>query len=301
MRTRLTLAADRELPEHLLADTESALQHVGWLGIRRRPVHAPPLHGLHFEGLLPPVTTSHAGHDHVQQIADLCHDWTSLGVACAVVGEPLATTPPALLVMDVDSTLITAEVIELVADRAGVRAEVERITTAAMRGELEFKQALAERVRMLAGVQESVWADIVAEVALSPGAQRLIDAVHATGGVVGVVSGGFHEVVDAIATRAGIDHVRANRLEVADGRLTGRTVGPVVDGTVKEATLREWSALHPGPVVAIGDGANDLAMLRSAHLGVAYCAKPVLAEAADAAIPFPRLDAAGLLAGLSLT
>ncbi len=297
MRARFTLVAP-ELPDHLVADTADALTHFGWIGLQRRAVPMDGLVGLHFTGVVPPVTFSHAGHDHDEMMRDLIAGWNALGVAAAHVTGDLAHRPPGLVVMDVDSTLITSEVIEEIAHYAGVGEEVERVTSAAMRGELDFAESLRERLSLLAGLPTAAIDEVAATVRFSPGAKRLVDLVHESGGAVGIVSGGFHEVVDQLAERLGIDHVRANRLESQHGQLTGRPYGPIIDADAKLAALREWGALHPGPVVAIGDGANDLKMIEAADLGVAYCAKPVLAAAADAQIPFPRLDAAVLLAGI---
>lgn len=298
MKARFTLAAS-ELPDHLIADTEAALAHLGWLGLTQRVTHHDGLVGMHLEGVRPPVTRVHEGHDHDEMIDDLLNGWNALGVAAAIVTGDLAVRPPSLLVMDVDSTLITSEVIEEIAVHAGVADEVARVTEAAMRGELDFAESLRERLSLLEGLPVTAVDDVLGRVRFSPGARSLVEAVHAAGGAVAVVSGGFHEVVDSLADRLGIDYVRANRLEVRHGELTGRPYGPIVDADAKERALLEWSAAHPGPVVAVGDGANDLKMLARADLGVAYCAKPVVARAADAQIPFARLDAAGVLAGIA--
>lgn len=206
-----------------------------------------------------------------------------------------------LLVMDVDSTLITAEVIELIAERAGTRDEVARVTEAAMRGELDFAASLKERVATLAGLPESVLQEVLGEVELTPGALELVDAAQGAGWEVALVSGGFAEIVGPIAQTLGITRYRANRLEVADGRLTGRTVGPVIDREAKEVALREFASelgVALEDTVAIGDGANDLAMMATAGLGIAFNAKPVVQAQADAAINEPRLDAALPLLGL---
>ncbi len=197
-----------------------------------------------------------------------------------------------LLVLDVDSTLITAEVIELIAERAGTRDEVQRITEAAMRGEVDFADSLRERVATLAGVPDSVFADVYNELELSPGAEELISTVREAGWEVALVSGGFIEILTPLAEHLGITRFRANRLEVENGVLTGRTVGPIVDREGKEHALREYAAELGIPiedVVAIGDGANDLAMMAAAGLGIAYNAKPVVQEQADIAIN-GRLD-----------
>lgn len=200
-----------------------------------------------------------------------------------------------LLVMDVDSTLITAEVIELIAERAGTRAEVARITEAAMRGELDFAASLKERVATLAGVPETVFQEVLAEVEFTPGAVELVDAAHGAGWTVALVSGGFAEIVGPLAKTLGITRYRANRLEVTDGRLTGRTLGPVIDREAKELALREFAAdlgVALQDTVAIGDGANDLAMMATAGLGIAFNAKPVVQAQANVALNEPRLDAA---------
>ena len=200
-----------------------------------------------------------------------------------------------LCVLDVDSTLITAEVIELIAERAGTRAQVAEITERAMRGELDFAASLKERVATLAGVPDTVFADVLAEVRLTPGADALVSSLQEDGWEVGLVSGGFIEVVAPLAASIGITRYRANRLEVADGVLTGRTIGTVIDRAEKAATLRAWAEELGCPLadaVAIGDGANDLDMMDAAGLGIAFNAKPVVQERADVALNAPRLDAA---------
>ena len=208
-------------------------------------------------------------------------------VSRALTDGPLVTEGPGLLVMDVDSTLIEQEVIELIAERAGTREQVAEVTARAMRGELDFAASLRERVATLAGVRESVFADVLAEVRPTRGAAELIEALHARGFRVGVVSGGFEEVVVPLAERLGIDHVAANRLETDDGVLTGRVLGRIVDRQEKVRCLRTWAERDGVPMertIAVGDGANDLGMLAAAGLGVAFCAKPVVVEQADAAV-----------------
>lgn len=196
-----------------------------------------------------------------------------------------ATRP--LVVLDCDSTTIQDEVIELLAETAGTRELVAEITERAMQGELDFSASLAERVATLAGTPDAVFAEAYAKVRLSPGIRELIAAVHERGGKVGVVSGGFLEVVDMLAEDLGLDFWLANRLEVQHGKLTGRTVGPVIDAAAKAQTLREWAEQTGTPLehtVAIGDGANDLQMMAIAGLSVAYNAKPIVREQADVQI-----------------
>ncbi len=197
----------------------------------------------------------------------------------------MSVTP--LVVLDCDSTTIQDEVIELLADAAGTRELVAEVTERAMRGELDFAESLAERVATLSGTPEAVFGQAYARVRLSPGIRELIAAVHERGGKVGVVSGGFHEVLDPIAEDLGLDFWRANRLEVADGALTGRTVGPVIDAEAKAVALAEWAEASGIPLsatVAIGDGANDLKMMAVAAIGVGYNAKPIVREQADVSI-----------------
>lgn len=192
-----------------------------------------------------------------------------------------------LVVLDCDSTTIQDEVIELIADAAGSREAVAEVTERAMRGELDFAESLEARVATLQGVSESVFAEVFGKIRLSPGIRELIAEVHARGGKVGVVSGGFHEVLDYIADDLGIDYWRANRLELSDGKLTGRTLGPIIDAAAKAETLKEWANASNIPLsatVAIGDGANDLQMMRVARIGVGYNAKPVVVAEADVAI-----------------
>ena len=206
----------------------------------------------------------------------------------------LADLGPGLLVMDVDSTLIDQEVIELLAEHAGAREQVAEVTARAMRGELDFAASLRERVAALAGVPRRVLTQVRDEVRLTPGARDLIDSLHARGCRVGVVSGGFEEVVAPMARRLGIDHAAANRLEVSGGVLTGRELGRVVDRQEKARRLRTWAEGDGVPMertVAVGDGANDLGMITAAGLGVAFCAKPIVVERADAAVHVRDLTA----------
>ena len=192
-----------------------------------------------------------------------------------------------LVVLDADSTLIRNEVIELLADEAGRGPEVAAATEAAMRGEVDFADSLRSRVRALAGVPVSAFGRVITRIEPTPGVRELIAAVHARGGLVGVVSGGFHEILDTVAPALGVDVWRANRLMQADGLLTGTVDGPIVDGAAKAAGLREWASEHGVPItrtIAIGDGANDLAMLAAAGLGLAFNAKPAVRAAAPLVI-----------------
>lgn len=192
-----------------------------------------------------------------------------------------------LVVLDADSTLIRNEVIELIADEAGRGAEVAAATEAAMRGEVDFAASLRSRVGALAGVPIASFAHVLARIEPTPGVDALIHAVHDRGGIVGVVSGGFHEILDVVAPRLGVDLWRANRLAVVDGALSGVVDGGIVDAAVKAETLTMWAqeaGVDPRLTFAIGDGANDLVMMGVAGLGIAFNAKPTVRAQADVVI-----------------
>jgi phosphoserine phosphatase len=207
-----------------------------------------------------------------------------------------------LIVMDVDSTLVQGEVIEMLAEHAGCLEEVAKVTEAAMRGELDFEQSLRERVSLLAGLDASVLDQVYAGIQLAPGARTMVRTLKRLGYRFAIVSGGFSQVTDQIAADLGIDFASANELEVVDGKLTGRIVGPVVDRAGKATALRrfaERAGVSTAATIAIGDGANDLDMLAAAGLGIAFNAKPVVQQAADTAVNVPYLDSIIYLLGIS--
>lgn len=223
------------------------------------------------------------------------------GVDTAVVPAGLRGAARKFIIMDVDSTLIQQEVIELLAAHAGTEALVAEVTAAAMRGELDFAQSLHSRVATLAGLPESVLAEVGAKVKLTPGAERLVREAKAAGHLVAAVSGGFSQILAPLAAELGLDFALANDLEIVDGVLTGRVVGDVVDRAAKATALRRWaggSGVELAHTMAIGDGANDLDMMAVAALGVAFNAKPAVRAAADAQINLPQLDVALALAGI---
>ncbi|MBK8757441.1 MAG: phosphoserine phosphatase SerB [Actinomycetales bacterium] len=223
-------------------------------------------------------------------------------VDVAVAPAGLARLGARLVVMDVDSTFIQQEVIELLAAKCGREAEVAAVTERAMRGELDFAASLRERVAVLAGLDASVLDAVRAQIILTPGARTLVRTLKRLGDTIALVSGGFIEIVGPIAADLGIDHALANRLEVRDGRLTGRVEGEIVDRAGKARALRRFAAEAGLPLsrtVAIGDGANDLDMLEAAGLGVAFNAKPLVRAQADTAVNVPYLDTVLFLLGIT--
>jgi phosphoserine phosphatase len=207
-----------------------------------------------------------------------------------------------LVVMDVDSTLIQEEVIELLGKKVGKGAEIAAITESAMRGELDFEASLRARVKLLAGLPESVLTDVQKEITLTPGARTLVRTMHKLGHHVALVSGGFESVIAPIVAELGIKHMRANNLEILDGKITGNLAGPIIDRAGKANALREFAKDHSialEQTIAIGDGANDLDMISIAGLGIAFNAKPAVKAAADSSVSAPYLDSVLYLLGIT--
>ena len=184
-----------------------------------------------------------------------------------------------LCVMDVDGTLILEEVIDLLGREVGCEKEISQITSQAMRGEIDFESSLRKRVSLLEGLSISVFDKVFNSIHLTPNAQKFISILQKNGILVGLVSGGFTPIVERLAKFLGITYFSANNLEVKDGHLTGKLIGQIISPEVKKETLEQWRKelkLSKERTVAIGDGANDLLMLKSARLGIAFCAKEVL-------------------------
>ncbi|MDQ0376927.1 phosphoserine phosphatase SerB [Amycolatopsis thermophila] len=227
---------------------------------------------------------------------------SSGGVDIAIERGGLARRAKRLIVFDVDSTLIQGEVIEMLAAHAGVEPKVREITEAAMRGELNFTESLERRVGLLAGLPESVLDEVAATIQLTPGARTTVRTLKRLGFRCGVVSGGFTRIIQPIADDLGLDFVAANELEVVGGKLTGRVVGEIIDRAGKAIALRRFADRYGIPLaqcVAVGDGANDIDMLKAAGMGVAFNAKPALREVADTALSHPYLDAVLFVLGVS--
>ena len=224
------------------------------------------------------------------------------GIDIAVEQSGLVRRAKRIVLLDMDSTLIQQEVIDLLAERCGVGAEVAAITQSAMRGELDFTESLTARVKLLAGANAEILESVKAGITLTPGARTLIRTLHKLGHKVGVVSGGFLDVIEPLLKELEIDFYRANKLEITDGKLTGNVLGSIIDKNGKALALREFASaenVNLSQTIAIGDGANDLGMLELAGLGIAFNAKPAVRAAANSSINSPYLDSVLYLMGIT--
>ena len=223
-------------------------------------------------------------------------------VAISLIESGAASSSRKLIIFDVDSTLIQEEVIDLLAARANVSEEVSTITAAAMRGEIDFTSSLTKRVSLLTGLSADDLTTVRSEIHLSDGATNLIKFLQSQGHIVAAVSGGFVDVLEPLMAEIGITNYHANKLEIIDGKLTGKIIGAIVDSKTKSETLVKFANQFKIPItetVAIGDGANDMEMLQSAGVGIAFNAKPKLKEIADIVLDIPNLDAVIYLLGMS--
>ncbi|WP_166904003.1 phosphoserine phosphatase SerB [Mycobacterium sp. DL440] len=255
-----------------------------------------PVTGLELRVSVPPGAAYGQLQSALAQVA------ADEGVDIALEDYSLARRAKRLIVFDVDSTLIQGEVIEMLAARAGMEAQVAAVTEAAMRGELDFAESLHRRVATLAGLPASVLDDVAEQVELTPGARTTIRTLRRLGFHCGVVSGGFRQVIEPLAHELMLDYVAANELEVIDGKLTGRVIGQIIDRPGKAKALRDFAQQVGVPMeqtVAVGDGANDIDMLAAAGLGVAFNAKPALREVADASLSHPYLDTVLFILGVT--
>jgi len=240
------------------------------------------------------------------QVVTLRHNLAKVAAQAAI---DIAVSPGGLMrwakklvVLDVDSTLIQQEVIELLAAYAGVQEEVSSITARAMRGEIDFAESLNARVALLKGVPETAIAEVREQILLTSGARTLVQTLKKLGHSVAVVSGGFIEVIEPILKDLDIKHYRANTLGIVDGKLSGLVEGPIIDRAAKAQALRDFAALESvnlEQTIAIGDGANDLDMIEIAGMGIAFNAKPAVKAAADSSVSAPFLDSVLYLLGIT--
>ena len=284
----------RPLPPGAIADLTSELAARGWNIDRIRRIASYPVTAVVFEG---------SGDEDLSGLRRaLSEKSRALGVDVAVQHAGLDRRGQRLVVMDVDSTVIQDEVIDLLAAAAGQGDAVAAITEKAMSGEIDFAESLRQRVAALEGLPASALDEVANAVTLTPGARTLCRTLKRLGFHVCLVSGGFEEVVVPVTAELEVDRIRANRLEVVDGRLTGRVVGPIIDRAGKRRALEEFASEFDIPLsrtVAIGDGANDLDMLEAAGLGVAFNAKPAVRAAADTSLSVPYLDSVLFLLGIT--
>ncbi len=255
-----------------------------------------PVTGLELRVSVPP------GAAYGQLQASLARVAVDERVDIALEDYSLSRRAKRLIVFDVDSTLIQGEVIEMLADRVGAHAAVAEITEAAMRGELDFAESLNRRVATLEGMPAEVLEEVGEQIELTPGARTTLRTLRRLGYHCGIVSGGFRQIIDPLAHELKMDFVAANELEIVDGKLTGRVIGPVIDRPGKAKALRDFAAQAGVPLeqtVAVGDGANDMDMLAAAGLGVAFNAKPALREVADASLNHPYLDTVLFILGIT--
>ena len=291
-RLHVTVLGDPLLPAHVAAITGRVAEEGGNIDrvqrLSRRPVTA--------------IEFDVSGADPVGLRAALTSEAAEQQLDVAVQRAGLHRRAKRLVVMDVDSTLIQGEVIELLAEHAGCAEEIARVTEATMRGEMDFTESLRRRVAALEGLDAAVLHDVRDRLPLSPGARTLVRTLKRLDYRFAIVSGGFTQVTDELVRMLGLDYSAANTLEIADGKITGRLLGPIVDRAGKAAALRRFANEAGVPIsqtVAIGDGANDLDMITTAGLGIAFNAKPVLREAADTSVSVPNMEAVLYLLGIS--
>ncbi|WP_028937425.1 phosphoserine phosphatase SerB [Pseudonocardia spinosispora] len=303
--THVVVVLGQPITARAFGEVARALAEVGANIDSIRRVADYPVTGL--ELMVSPDPNDHVDYPHGALRAKLVEVAASVGVDVAVERVGLARRSKRLIVFDVDSTLITGEVIEMLAAKAGDEAqeEVRAVTEAAMRGELDFTESLRRRVSVLAGLPVSVLDEVADSLELTPGARTTIRTLKRLGYRCGVVSGGFTTVVRRLVDELGLDFCAANELEVVDGKLTGQVVGSdgeIIDRAGKAVALRRFAQEYDIPLeqcVAVGDGANDIDMLSTAGLGVAFNAKPALREVADTALSVPYLDVVLFVLGIT--
>lgn len=289
---RVTLLGAPLLPDAISRVASEVASHGGNID-RIHRIADYPVTAIAFDG---------SGVDPDQLRRPLAEISSSSGVDIAIQDQSLEARGQYLVLLDVDSTVIQDEVIDLLAQRAGRLPQVAAITKSAMEGDIDFQEALRQRVALLAGLSSDVLQEVREAITLTPGARTLCRTLKRLGYRIALVSGGFTAVIEPIARDLGVDVLRANDLEVVDGHLTGRVLGPIIDRVAKREVLEELAITYQIPrrrTVAIGDGANDVDMLAAAGLGIAFNAKPVTRAVADASVNVPYLDSVLFLLGIT--
>lgn len=293
-RLQLVVLAKKLYPK-AIASVAAAINKHGGNVDRFRRTAAYPVTSIEFDVALPQNQSVQALKSDLAELA------LREGITLSIEAGGLTRRSKRIVLLDMDSTFIQQEVIDLLAEKAGVLEAVARITNAAMRGEVDFAQSLTERVALLKGLSENVFKEVAEQLVLTPGARTLVRTLHRMGHKVGIVSGGFTNVIEPLIRNMKVDFFKANTLEVVDGHLTGRVIGPIIDRPAKAQALREFSEQESVPLshaIAVGDGANDLDMIREAGLGIAFNAKPSVRTQADSALDLPYLDAILYLIGI---
>lgn len=289
---RFTLVANDALPEHLLPDISHTLAHLGWVRLAEERVEDHGLQILHYRGYTPALVP--ASNEQRRLLRELGQSLVALNVACMHAAGNYAQLRPTRVVFDMDSTVIREESLDRLAAGVGLGGKCAEITERAMAGELDFAAALRERVALLAGTPAARCSEIGRSLTLTTGAERTLAAFAKTGCEVVIASGGFHQIIAPITEALPVDLVVANRFEIRDGVLTGKVSGEIVTAQTK----RELAGELDGISVAVGDGANDMLMLRQADVGIAFSHRDNVRAAADVVVPFARLDALISLLGL---
>jgi phosphoserine phosphatase len=269
-------------------------QHNGNVDRFRRTA-AYPVTSIEFDLSIPAASSVDTLKQDLAQLA------LNEGIDLAIEAGGLTRRSKRIVLLDMDSTFIQQEVIDLLAENFGVGDQVKDITESAMRGELDFQESLNARTALLAGLSEAAVSEIRSRITLTPGARTLVRTLHRLGHKVGIVSGGFTNVIQPLINEMELDFFRANTLEVVNGQLTGKLIGPIVDRAAKARYLKEFAEAEGVPLsqtIAVGDGANDLDMLKAAGLGIAFNAKPAVKAQADSSLNIPYLDAILYLMGI---
>lgn len=269
-------------------------QHKGNVDRFRRTA-AYPVTAIEFDLSIPAESSAESLKQDLAQLA------LNEGIDLAIEAGGLTRRSKRIVLLDMDSTFIQQEVIDLLAENAGVGDKVKEITESAMRGELDFQESLNARTALLTGLSDSAISEIRTRITLTPGARTLVRTLHRLGHKVGIVSGGFTNVIEPLIQEMELDFFKANTLEVVDGKLTGKIIGPIVDRAAKARFLTEFADAEGVPLsqtIAVGDGANDLDMLKAAGLGIAFNAKPAVKAQADSSLNIPYLDAILYLMGI---